>query len=70
MLPSPDLLRTPSELWVMFNSPAVTAVDPHGNWIFFFFFFVRIGLVQVNRGTLAAPVWEGNSVTHCSEASH
>lgn len=48
MLPSTDLLSTPSELWVMFNSPAVTAVDPHGNWIFFF--FVRITLVQVKRG--------------------
>ncbi|CAL8345608.1 unnamed protein product [Gadus morhua 'NCC'] len=26
----PDLPGDPSELWVMFNSAAVTAVDPHG----------------------------------------
>lgn len=66
-LPSTDLLSTPSELWVMFNSPAVTAVDPHGKLDFFF--FVRIVLVQVKRGTLAALVCGGNSVTYCSEAS-
>lgn len=45
MLPFTDLFSNPSELWVMFNSPAVTAVDPHGNWIFFF--FATIVLVQV-----------------------
>lgn len=67
-LPSADLLSTPSELWVMFNSPAVTAVDPHGK-LDFFFFFVRTVLAQVKRGTLAALVRRGNSVTYCSEAS-
>lgn len=66
-LPSADLLGTPSELWVMFNSPAVTAADPHGKLDFFF--FVRIALVQVRRRTSAALVCRGNSVTCCSEAS-
>ena len=45
-LPFADLLNNPSELWVMFNSPAVTAVDPHGKLDFFFLppppTFVRI----------------------------
>lgn len=35
----------PGELWVMFNSRSVTAVDPHGNWISPPLSFVR--LVQV-----------------------
>lgn len=39
------------------------------DFFFFFSFFVRIGLVQVKRGTSAAPVWEGNSVTHSSESA-
>lgn len=43
--PSIDLLNAPSELWVMFNSPAVTAADPHGK-LDFFFFFVRMVLVE------------------------
>lgn len=43
MLPSTDLLGTPSELWVMFNSRTVTAVDPHGNWIFFLLCETRAG---------------------------
>lgn len=38
------------------------------NWIFFFF-FVRIVLVQVRRGTFAVLVCRGNSVTYCSVAS-
>lgn len=34
-MPLADLLSTPSELWVMFNSPTVTAADPHGKLDFF-----------------------------------
>lgn len=68
MLPSTDLLTAPPiELWVMFNSPGVTAVELHGNWIFFF--FVRIGLAQVKRRASAATAGQGNSVTCSSEAS-
>lgn len=68
-LPSADLLSTPSELWVMFNSPAVTAVDPHGKLDFSL--FVRIVLGQVKRGgnTFAVLLWRGNSVTCCPWAS-